>query len=386
MNNQACELIQKTFKPLVDQGIIPGYAVQIKHKGNMICNEFYGFSDVASKKPLQEDSIYRIYSMTKMITSVAIMMLVEEGKLSLDDKLSKFIPVFAKMKVASVKNGKEVLEPAAKEITITDLLTHTSGFSYGYSGNVVADKKYVEFDAKIKENHKITLEQYVNEAAKLPLSFQPGSGWDYGISTDILGRVIEIVSGKSLDSFFAERIFQPLEMNDTAFFVEKEKIARFASVYKRTDESKMMLRETAEKSKFIEKPAMFSAGGGLVSTTDDYMKFSEMLLNKGIYNGKKLLQESSVKAMYKNYLRKDMHPFDNKSFGFGFNVQVVINQQARQIPGSVGTYDWGGSAGTRFIINPQQELVGIFMTQLLDNRSLKLDAKFREIMYKIIEQ
>jgi len=146
----------------------------------------------------------------------------------------------------------------------------------------------------------------------------------------------------------------------------------------------MILRETAEKSKFTEKPAMFSAGGGLVSTTEDYMKFAEMLMNNGSYNSKKVLKESSVKAMYKNYLKKEIHPFDNKSFGFGFNVQILINPQAHQLPGSIGTYDWGGSAGTRFIIDPQQELVGIFMTQLLDNRPLKLDAKLREVMYKVV--
>ena len=306
--------IQPTMQALVDSGKFAGVLTLIARKGKIVHFETAGLRDRESNKPMTEDTLFRIYSMTKPVTSVAIMMLYEAGKLKLDDPVSKFIPEFAETKVYT-GGGTEspVLVPLEREITIANLLSHTSGLTYGIFGQTSVDTLYrianlYSFNSNVK---------YAQKVAQLPLRFQPGTRWLYSVATDILGSVVEVASGMSLGAFFTERIFVPLEMVDTSFYVPEDKRDRLATVYGKDDEGNLDARSLRSNTR---RNARESGGGGLVSTARDYLRFSQMLLNGGELYGTRILKPETIQLMASNHLPETARyrHRQRKSDGFGY--------------------------------------------------------------------
>ncbi|MFN0040263.1 MAG: serine hydrolase domain-containing protein [Burkholderiales bacterium] len=349
----------------VEIGELPGAVVMIVRDGKLVHARSIGWQDRDAKIPMQRDSIFRIYSMTKPIVSVAAMMLVEEGRLGLHEPVSKYIPEFKETKVgveSADAAGKPVLTlvNAVRQMTVQDLLRHTSGLTYGVLGppNLVK-KTYV--DAGIF-SQKWVLADFCRALAKLPLQHEPGSTWEYGHSSDVLGRVVEVASGQALDLFLSDRIFRPLNMADTGFHVPRDKHGRIAQPIpdKYTGKTPELLD--------LREPATFFAGGhGLVSTAEDYLRFTRMLLNGGELDGVRLLGPRTVRNMSANHLNERISrgnlylPGPGYGFGLGFGTRVESGQS--EWPGSVGDYYWGGFAGTAFWIDPAEKLAVVYMSQ-----------------------
>ncbi|USG62548.1 beta-lactamase family protein [Sneathiella marina] len=351
----------------VDNGTISGATVAVMRHGKLVYQKAFGTRGRgAAPGPLKTDDIFRIYSMSKPITTVGIMMLMEQGRIQLTDPVSKFLPAFAETKVMELGD----LYAPDNPITISDLLRHTSGIVYGFFGDTEVRAEYQKVD--LYDAGQTTAEM-VGKLAALPLEHQPGDAWEYSHSTDVLGRVIEVVSGKKLDQFFKSEILGPLGMNDTAFYVDEEEKARIVE-----PQFKGLLDP-------LNVPILHSGGGGLMSTADDYLIFSSMMLNGGIYEGKRLLKEETVAQMTQDQLG-DVRPgnydllTDENGFGFGFAVRLSDEGFAA---GSKGSYWWGGYAGTYFWIDPAEELIIVFMIQQPDQRSL-YRPKIRNWVYNAI--
>jgi len=359
--------IDSNLQEDIKNGLISGATVAVMRHGKLAYHKAFGTrGSGAAPGPLKSDDIFRIYSMTKPITTVGIMMLIEQGKIQLIDPVSKFIPAFADTKVMELGD----LYTPDNPITIAGLLRHTSGIVYGFFGDTEARAEYRKVDLY---DVKQTTAQMVNKLALLPLEHQPGDAWEYSHSTDVLGRVIEVVSGKKLDQFFADEILGPLGMTDTAFFVSEEKKDRIVEP------------QFEGLSDPLEVPKLHSGGGGLMSTADDYLIFSSMMLNGGIYEGKRFLKEETVARMTQDQLdgvRPGNYDLltDENGFGYGFAVRLVEQGYAA---GSKGSYWWGGFAGTYFWIDPVQELIIVFMIQQPDQRSL-YRPKIRNWVYNAI--
>jgi CubicO group peptidase (beta-lactamase class C family) len=367
----------------------------IARRGKIAYQETYGMADVESGKPMQFDTIHRIYSMSKPVTSVAVMMLYEEGKFQLNDPVAKFLPEFAKMQVAveekDPQTGQPVLKtvPAKRPITVRDLLRHTAGLTYGVFGDTLVDREYRK--AKILGN--LNLAEFTRQLAAIPLQYEPGARWHYSVSVDVLGRLVEVLAGKPFDQFLQERIFSPLEMRDTGFTVPASKKDRFAKLYSPGKDNKIQpalicgtRQECYEKfpdavPSFLEQQGMFSGGGGLVSTAYDYLRFCQMLLNQGQYEGQRLLSRKTVQLMSSDHLGTIPGMGPGMGFGLGFAVSKAPGEAG--MLGSPGEYNWGGAAGTKFWIDPQEELIGIFMIQNLPNK-VDYGAEFRVLTYQAI--
>lgn len=351
----------------INNGMISGATIAVMRHGKLVYHKAFGTrGEGAAPGPLKTDDIFRIYSMTKPITTVGIMMLTEQGKIQLNDPVSKFIPAFADTRVMELGD----LYAPDNPITIADLLRHTSGIVYGFFGDTEARTEYRKVDLN---DVRQTTAEMVNKLALLPLEHQPGDAWEYSHSTDVLGRVIEVVSGKKLDQFFADEILGPLGMTDTAFYVIEEKKDRIVEpLFKGLSDP-------------LEIPKLHSGGGGLMSTADDYLIFSSMMLNGGIYEGKRLLKEETVTRMTQDQLggvRPGNYDLLTGENGFGFGFAVRLSDQGFAA-GSKGSYWWGGYAGTYFWIDPVQELIIVFMIQQPDQRSL-YRPKIRNWVYGAI--
>ena len=325
------------------------------------------------------DAIFRIYSMTKPITSVAVMMLVEEGRLQVDDPVSRYLPELGKLKVGVEKpgpDGKPVLElvDPPREITVQDLLRHTSGFTYGTRGTGLVKELYRE--AKVGNRNDSNAE-LVTKLSGLPLMYPPGTRFEYGVSTDVLGRLVEVISGKTLGAFFEERIFRPLGMTDTAFVVPQDKLARAAQPWQRPDGPPMTTRFDVGV-----KAAYESGGGGLTGTASDYLRFTSMLLNGGEFNGQRLLGKKTVEYMTADHLGTMQVATPGLGFGLGF--QVRRESGIAGIAGSRGEYGWAGNAGTLFWIDPKEELIAIYMIQVSDSERVALRNQFRSMVQAAI--
>ena len=342
--------------------------------------------DRKAEKPMRRDTIFRIYSMSKPITSVAVMMLYEEGKLRLDDPLSKHIAQFKGLKVVADPSQAEIAEVESKrEMTVRDLLRHTSGLTYGLSAATAVDRIYRK--AAILDRQGGTLEDMVEKLGKIPLLHQPGTTWHYSVSTDVLGRLVEVVSGQTLDVFFAERIFEPLEMKDTGFFVPAEKIGRFATNYG-PGAGGLRVVDDATTSRYIKKATFLSGGGGLVSTADDYMRFCLMLFGGGEFGGKRLLAAETVAMMTRNQLPKEAFPIGfglakRRGVGFGLGFSVRVRPTDWEASSHVGEYGWGGAASTHFWISPNDEIVVVALTQYMPY-SDRVERKLKPIVYDAI--
>jgi CubicO group peptidase (beta-lactamase class C family) len=345
----------------VDSGELPGAVVMVAREGRLAYSRTFGWQDKARDVRMKEDSIFRVYSMTKPIVSVAAMMLIEEGLLGLHEPISKYLPEWKEMKVA-VENpdGSVKMVDAKRSITVQDLMRHTSGLTYGAFQQKTAVQKMYK-DAGLW-SQKWVLADFSKALAKLPLQYEPATTWEYGHSTDILGRVVEVVSGKPLDRFLAERIFVPLQMQDTAFEVPPAKQGRIAEPI--ADKYTGVVPELID----VRQKATFFAGGhGLVSTAGDYLRFVQMLLNGGSLDGVRILGPRTVQYMAANHLNGRISTgnayIPGAGYGFGLGFATRLDTGMSEWPGNVGEFFWAGYAGTYFWIDPQDELVVSFMSQ-----------------------
>ena len=349
----------------VDKGAYPGAILLVARHGKIAWFETVGVRDPETKQPMTRDTIFRIYSMTKPITSVAAMMLVEDGKLALGDPVSKYIPAFGTVKVAVEKRegGASTVElvPAARPMTIQDLLRHTAGLTYGFFGEGAVKKMYS--DAKIWTDYPSN-EEFVERLAKLPLAYQPGTTWDYSHATDVLGRVVEVVAGTSLFRFQKERILDPLGMRDTSYYVtDKAKQPRIAEPFK-NDRS---IGVDAEFNDPRVEQKWESGGGGLVSTTMDYARFAQMLLNGGALDGRRIASPKTIAYMTADHLgtviKQGPYYLPGAGFGFGLGFGVRTEAGVANVAGSVGEYNWGGAGGTYFWVDPKEDMFVVYMMQ-----------------------
>jgi CubicO group peptidase (beta-lactamase class C family) len=380
----------------IEQGDLAGTVTLIVRQGDVVHLESKGVMNLETRQPMREDTIFRIYSMTKPITSVAAMMLYEQGKFDLNTPISNFIPEFRDTKVFSggTATNYETVSPH-REITMGDLLSHTSGLTYDFMYASHVDEMYR--NAKISVfNPQIPLDELVKTIAGMPLLFSPGTKWNYSHSTDILGRIIEVISGQSLDVFLKKEIFDPLDMVDTDFYVPQEKQDRFSANYlrsKNTSNETLILYDDPKTGQYSKAPISFLGGSGLVSTVCDYLKFASMLLNKGRSGDKQLLKPETVELMTTNYLPGDIHDFSYcvnedyilKGTGMGLGFGITLDPDLEQIPGNPGTFGWSGAAHTVFFVDPKEELIAIFLTQLFPaDYKLEMMAEFRKAVYESI--
>lgn len=338
----------------VDEGKLPGTFARIIKDGKVVYNDEYGLIDVVNKKPTQENSLYRIFSMTKPITAVAIMTLYDQGKLNLDDKVSKYIPEFSKTTVYKSVDGQHSTEEQKNEMTIRHLLTHTSGIPYGweqsYTDSIYAVKQHMMQDWSVGEMSK--------DLATIPLKYQPGTVYNYGLGIDVAGYIVEVISGQTLDAYFKSMIFDPLQMDDTAFYLAEEKKDRMAALYTHDDNGQLILNEQQLTPGINTVPKLLLGGAGLISTLTDYEKFCRMLLNKGALKGKRVLSEKAAQM-----IMTDQFPADVKFMpGMGHGLSGVVKFDT-------GEYAWGGAAATKFWIDPTNNLIILCYTQLIQGQT-----------------
>jgi CubicO group peptidase (beta-lactamase class C family) len=368
-------------------GKIPGAILLIQQHGMPVYSENFGVRDVATKLPMSADTIFRLYSMSKPITSVAVMMLVEDGKLKLDDPVSKYIPAFAETKVGVEKRGDDgrlmlVRESLSRPITIEDLLRHTSGLTYGFNGGNLVRKFYAEADLFSGD---LTNAEFAERIAALPLAEQPGTQWDYGHSTDVLGRVIEVVSGKTLFQFEKERLLDPLGMSETAFYVgDAKKRPRIAEPMP----DDRLINPTTEIRDPLQPRKAESGGAGLVGTVGDYARFAQMLLNGGTYQGRRYLKPETVTLMASDHIGPETgigreyayYPGATSGFGLGFAVRTSVPLNTSW---PLGEYRWDGVGGTFFFIDPLDDMFAIFMVQTPSQRG-RIQLALKTLIYQAL--
>jgi CubicO group peptidase (beta-lactamase class C family) len=388
----------------IDAGRFPGAQLLVYRRGKVVHSKVQGFADVERKAPVKDDTIYRIYSMTKPITSVAFMMLFEEGRVALDEPVAKYIPEWKNLGVFVAGNAPAFLtRPLSRPMLIVDLLRHTAGLTYGFQQRSNVDAAYRE--KKIGEVEKAgTLRTMIEDLAKIPLEFSPGDAWNYSVATDVLGYLIEKISGMPFEQFLKQRIFEPLGMKDTDFHVPADKAHRFAACYSApggamtfhaTDrQGKLTLQDDPKTSSFLSPPSFISGGGGLCSTAADYLTFCRALLNGGELGGVRLLGPKTLALMTTNHLPggRELPELSRSLFseaayhgvGFGLGFSVTMDPARTLIPGSPGEYAWGGAATTSFWIDPAEELITIFMTQVLPSSAYPLRRELRTMIYAAI--
>ena len=383
------------FKSYLDKKKLVGFSTLIARGGKIAHFECGGATSLEEGQKVGQDTIFRIYSMTKPITSVALMMLFEKGLFRLDNPVEKFLPEFKDIQVwDGGSNLRPRARPASRPVRVHDLLTHTSGLTYGFMHSHPVDRFYRQ--KKIGEN-VMTLEEMVKTAVQMPLLFEPGTKWNYSIATDVCGRLVEVLSGKPLDVFLHENIFTPLGMVDTGFFVPEEKLHRLMANYQKHPRSGELdvIDPAGSASPYAKKPVYLSGGGGLVSTAGDYFRFCQMLLNGGTLEGAALLSPKTVDFMTMNHLPNDatldeisVSTFSENRFegtGFGLGFSVVMDPAALMMPVSLGTYSWGGAASTFFWIDPMEDMIGIFMTQFMPSDYYPLRPQLQQLAYAAIK-
>ena len=374
MSTSRLERIAPVMQRWVDAGKIPGALTMIAREGRLAYFEKVGMQDVATAKPLEFDTIFRIYSMTKPIASIAVMMLYEEGHFQLGTPVSEVIPAFKDMQVYT-EDGEAIVD-AEREMTIKHLLTHTSGIIYGGDWDHPINARYKEANF-----YGGDLANMAQELGNIPLLHHPGDAWNYGMSTDVLGYLVEVVSGMPFAEFLKTQILDPLGMTDTAFSVPDEKANRYPTLYEPAEDGGIQVIENAPVS---SGPRSFfhSGGAGLQSTAADYLRFCQMLLNDGELDGVRLLGRKTVELIRMNHISDDWQPLERTGCGFGLGFAVVTDVAETQVPGSLGTYSWGGLASTTFWIDPVEDLIAILMTQLIGDSPFH--AQFRVLTYQSI--
>lgn len=371
------EQLREHFHKYVDRGIFAGTSILLSQDGKMY-SDTYGYQHIADEQPLTGETIFRLASMTKPITSVAILMLMEEGKLDLDDPVFKYIPAFEHGKV--YRTATE-WEPVKNPLTIRHLLTHTGGITSGFDPSPAGQL----WARTMRERKPKNLEELVLTLAELPLAFQPGEGWAYSYSTDILAYIVEKASGLPFDQFLAERIFKPLKMQDTGFQVPSGKIDRFAALYVTGEDQQLQVADAPQTSPYTNGTYYPRGNGGLTATITDYSLFAKMLLNGGELNGVRLLQKNTVDLMTKNHLPDHLLPISiggEALMGYGFGLGVGVLLEGTPF-GTAGEYFWPGAAYTYFMVNPEKQGIALFMTQLSDMKKRYILEEFHDMASKV---
>jgi CubicO group peptidase (beta-lactamase class C family) len=387
--------IGEHFQRYVDAGKLAGALTLIARRGKIAYLGTQGHLEIERRRPLTSDAVFRIYSMTKPIASVGLMMLYEQGRFQLDDPVHRFIPSWRDLRVF-VGGNHPVWKtaPVERPMTIRDLLSHTSGLTYGFMERTNVDAAYRRLGVADRARPGYTLRHMVETLAELPLEFSPGTRWNYSVSTDVVGHLIEVISGQRLDGYLREHVLQPLGMTDTAFVVGDEQLPRFAANYERQADGSLKLVDDPAASQFREC-SFFSGGGGLVSTAPDYFRFTSMMRNRGELDGVRLLGRKTVELMTMNHLPGGQEltelaqagMFTETAYagvGFGLGFSVMQSPARAQIPGTPGEYAWGGAASTAFWIDPAEDLIVIFMTQLMPSSSYPLRRELRVLTYSAL--
>jgi CubicO group peptidase (beta-lactamase class C family) len=388
MSSERLEKLSARMQSYVDAKKLAGIVTLVARRGQIVHLEAFGTQSLEAPAPMKGDSLFRIYSMTKPITSVAALMLYEDGKLRLADPVSKFVPQLRGLRVLKRPDGPLTQTEASKrEPTIRDLLTHTAGFVYDFTvtGPLAAAYRDNEILGSLAT---LTPQVWISRLAKLPLAHQPGTRWHYGVNDDVLGHVIAVVSGMPFDAFLRTRLFEPLRMRDTFFSVPSEKRARFTGIYSPGPKGALVPSERSLGTRYLEPPAFPSGGGGLVSTAGDYWRFDQMLLDAGAFGPVRILSPKAVELMTTNALSAE----ERKGFtwmpgnGFGLGVSVVDDLGATAALGSAGAFGWGGAAGTIQWVDPQEELIAILMIQITPPDAYPIRDEFRALVYQAIEE
>lgn len=389
MKNDQFKKVSEFTDSYIKAGDVAGTITLIAEAGIIKHLECKGLMNIEEKQPMHEDALFRIYSMTKPVTSVAAMMLYERGAFELRTPISAFIPEFkdTQVYVSGTATNYKTTRPE-REITMGDLLSHTSGMTYDFMYSSVVDEIYRNANISALNPHQ-SLDEFVKIIASLPLLYSPGTKWSYSVATDIVGRIIEVISGQSLDSFLKKEIFIPLGMVDTDFYVPNEKQKRFTANYIRDD--KLTMCDDPETGQFSQPPIAYLGGMGLVSTAQDYLRFCTMLLNQGLVGEKQLLKPETVRLMSTNYLPTDIHTYAYINPGAyipfgGFGLGFAVKLPGSNISGTIGTFGWTGAAHTSFFIDPKEKLIGIFLTQLFPpGYKLEMIQEFRTAVYDCIK-
>ena len=383
--------IPRLLETHIAEGALPGALTLIWRQGEVAHKSLLGSIDLARGTPMREDAMFRLYSMTKPVTVVALLMLMEEGRIALDDRVARFIPGLADLKLS---DGSA----PARAMTVLDLLRHTAGFTYGFHNRTPIDAAYRR--ERIAEmDTEGGLAAMIAQLAKLPLEYSPGDAWIYSVATDVAGYLVEQVCGQSYADFVREKILQPLAMTDTDFLVPEEKRDRFAACYTVKD-GRLELFDDPRKSNFLAPPKLQSGGGGLVGTASDYLRFCRMLLGKGSLDGVQLLSPKTVALMTANHLPggkeiADLSPAADafnetgyRGIGFGLGVAVTLDSARVGIPGTAGEFSWGGMASTTFFIDPVEDMIVVFMTQVITDtaRRVRLRRTLRTLVYGAMTQ
>ena len=377
---------------LVDDGKLAGVTTMVARHGKVVHQHCCGLANCAAGQPMAPDTIVRIYSMTKPLTSLAIMMLYEQGLFQLDDPISLFLPYFTNMRVASGgQRGKIDTVPAAREITFRDLLTHTSGLTYGFMQSTLVDGVYRDRGIDF-QNAECDLGEMVQRLASIPLLAQPGTEWNYSHATDVLGHLVAVISGEPFDKFLQHRVIEALGMVDTGFHVPAQKHSRFAANYTRGTDGTLALIDDPATSPYLSQRGIVSGGGGLVSTAGDYMRFCQFMLNKGELDGVRLVGRKTIELMTANHLDGDMAAmgmprFSESSYagvGFGLGFSVMLDPAKAQILGTPGEYAWGGAASTAFWVDPEEDMAVVLLTQLMPSSTYPIRRELRVLTYAAV--
>ncbi len=388
MSSERLARLTDSMAGYIDRGQVAGTVTLVARRGQVVHFEAQGQRWPEQEAPMTRDTIFRIASMTKPIASVALMTLHEEGRFQLRDPIAKYLPEFAEMQVAVVPDADEYLGApyklvqAARPITVQHILTHTAGFANSYRGLLQADY------GKLRSGRdpEWTVGDFVTALAEMPLEFNPGDAWQYGPSVDVVGRLVEVLSGQNLDDYLKERIFAPLGMVDTHFYLPASKLDRFAALYRPGEDGTIVLTEAPDtNARHVREPhKYFSGSGGLVSTAADYYRFHQMMLDGGELDGARVLGRRTVELMTANHTGDHGLWLRGPGYGFGLGYSVVTDMGASAMPASVGSYSWGGAFCTVFWVDPQEELIGILMTQVRPYTHLNIRQDLQTLAYQAI--
>ena len=401
MSAERLERIVPAMQRYVDEGKVPGVVTLVARRGEVVHFEAVGQQNVAKGEAMTRDTIFRLYSQSKPVTGVAVMILYEEGRFLLSDPVAKYLPEFGQMKVYVGEENGEVQTEPARAITIQHLLTHTSGLTYDFFGTPVS-RMYAAAGANgaAPQSPHGSLAEWTRAVAQQPLIAQPGTAWNYSVGMDVLGRLVEVVSGMSFGEFLQARIFDPLDMVDTGFWVPADKAHRFAANYSPTRDGGMTVVDDPQASPYLKPPKIEMGGSGLVGTAADYLRFAQMLANDGELDGVRILAPSTVDLMMSNHLNPEMGPDPLSSLfggaspfgggarawglGFGLTGFVATEPALTGIPMSKGTFSWGGAATTHFWVDREEDLVGLVLTQLLPDGTYPLRQLMQQLTYQAI--
>ncbi|MBP1610253.1 MAG: beta-lactamase [Acidobacteria bacterium] len=393
-SSERLEALHTLIQQAVDKKQVSGAVTILARHGKVVDYRAYGQKDIASGAPMTKDAIFRVYSMTKPVTGVAMMILYEQGKWLPSDPIAKYIPEFERLKVFKGMDavGNPVLEDPVHPPTMKELMTHTAGFTYGIFGNTPVDKMYQSIGVMESKS----LQEMIDKLAKTPLLYQPGNRWVYSVSVDVQGYIVEKLSGQSLPDFMRQHVFEPLGMTDAGFFVPSKKRSRFVTLYRGNEKGEMVPSEPGSRSdgNYTTQPAMPSGGGGLVSTAEDYYRFAQMLGNGGELNGVRILSPASVRLMSSNHLAPHLLTGEfgigpltmRPGFGFGYDCAVEYDPPSADLPDGPGTFFWEGAAGTWFWIDPANDVVFVGMIQRMatDPGAPILDSLSRPVVYQAL--